>query len=146
MFINFALSFFYTFKTSKSFTVVEFENRGGVIMPLLLELHLEGGAKQQETVAAEIWKLDTQRVSKLFVTSKPVTKVVIDPLNQTADVNTTNNVWPPEVKEEPFHLTPENKSFDNPMKQDRAKKEREAKEKTEKAKAEKARKEAEKKK
>jgi len=129
-------------KTNKSFTVVDFENRGGVIMPLLVELHLEGGRKQDEVVAAEIWKLDSQRVSKLFVTSKPVTKVVIDPLKQTADVNLANNVWPPEVKEERFTLTPEDKSFDNPMKQDRAKKEREAKEKAEKAKADKAKKEA----
>jgi hypothetical protein len=132
-------------KTTKSFTVVDFENRGGVIMPLLVELHLEGGKTQEEVIAAEIWKLDTQRVSKLFVTTKPVTKVVIDPLKQTADVNTNNNVWPPEVKEETFTLTPENKSFDNPMKQDRANKEREAREKAEKAKAAKAKKEAEKK-
>lgn len=132
-------------KTTKSFTVVDFENRGGVIMPLLVELHLEGGKTQEEVIAAEIWKLDTQRVSKLFVTTKPVTKVVIDPLKQTADVNSNNNVWPPEVKEETFTLTPENKSFDNPMKQDRANKEREAREKAEKAKAAKAKKEAEKK-
>jgi len=124
-------------KTTKSFTVVDFENKGGVIMPLLVELHLEGGRKQEEVIAAEIWKLDAQRVSKLFVTSKPVIKVVIDPLKQTADVNLTNNVWPPEVKEEHFTLTPENKSFDNPMKQDRGKKEREAKEKAEKTKAKK---------
>jgi hypothetical protein len=132
-------------KTTKSFTVVDFENRGGVIMPLLVELHLEGGKKQEEVIAAEIWKLDSQRVSKLFVTTKPVIKVVIDPGKQTADVNTTNNIWPPEVKEESFTLNPENKSFDNPMKEDRAKKEREAREKAEKAKAAKDKKEAEKK-
>ncbi|MEJ6582168.1 MAG: M1 family metallopeptidase [Akkermansiaceae bacterium] len=131
--------------TTKSFTVVDFENRGGVIMPLLVELHLEGGKKQEEVIAAEIWKLDSQRVSKLFVTTKPVIKVVIDPGKQTADVNTTNNIWPPEVKEESFTLNPENKSFDNPMKEDRAKKEREAREKAEKAKAAKDKKEAEKK-
>lgn len=121
-------------KTKKAFTVVNFENRGGVIMPLIVELHLEGGKTREEIVPAEIWKLNSRSVSKLFVTNKPVTKVVVDPGMRTADVNFGNNTWPPEIPEERFNLTPEDKSFNNEMKRDREKKEKEAKEKAEKTK------------
>lgn len=130
--------------SKKLFTVVNFENKGGVIMPLIVELHLEGGSTQEEIVAAEIWKLNSSQVSKLFVTKKPVVKVVVDPGKRTADVNTGNNTWPPEIPEKRFGISPDRKgSSDNPMKRDRDKREREAKEKEQK---EEARKAAEKKK
>jgi len=121
--------------SKKHFTVVDFESRGGVVMPLVVELHFEGGGKKEVLVPAEIWKLNTKKVSKLFITSKPVSKVVVDPRNQTADIDQSNNTWPPPIEEKSFELKADKKrgEGDNPMKKAREQKEREAKEQKEKA-------------
>ncbi len=116
-------------KTKKSFTVARFENKGGVIMPILVELHLENGKKETHHIPAEIWKKNHKAVDKLFVTAKPVVKIVIDPSEQTADANTANNVWPPKIQEQPISLEPQNKSFNNEMKKAQAKKAAQAKKK-----------------
>jgi len=118
-------------KTNKRFTVVNFENKGGVIMPLLVELHLEGGGKELRTVPAEIWKKNHTSVSKLFVTKKPVVKVVLDPRKQTADASLENNVWPPEINRKPYSLyrTQKGAGANNPMRIAEKKKEAEKKRK-----------------
>lgn len=118
-------------KTKKHLTVATFENKGGVIMPILVELHFENGKHEQHTIPAEIWKKNHHSVSKLFVTGQPVVKIIVDPSEQTADANLKNNVWPPQIQEEPFSLSRPKKSSDNEMKRDRAKKAAEAKRKAE---------------
>jgi hypothetical protein len=118
-------------KTKKHLTIATFENKGGVIMPLLVELHLENGKKITQTIPAEIWKKNQKTVRKLFVTGKPVVKIVLDPREQTADAEKANNTWPPQIDEAPFSLKPSNDSFNNEMKKDRSKKAAEAKKKAE---------------
>lgn len=116
-------------KTKKHLTIATFENKGGVIMPVVVDLHLENGKKESHTIPAEIWKKDHKKVSKLFVTGKPVVKIVIDPSEQTADAQKGNNTWPPEIEEVPFTLSSPKGDFDNELKRDRAKKAAVAKEK-----------------
>ena len=131
-------------RANKRFTVVNFENKGGALMPLLVELHLKGGKKVLKTIPAEIWKKDHQQISKMFVTDKPVVKVVLDPRKETADAELRNNVWPPAIGKEAYSLFQDKKGGggNNPMKTAR-KKEEAAKKKLE---EEKKQKEAEKKK
>ena len=112
-------------------------------MPLLVELHFEGGGKELRTIPAEIWKKNHKEVSKLFVTKEPVIKVVLDPRKQTADTVLDNNVWPPQIDRDSYTLYRKQKSDGgNPMRT--AQKEKEAEEK--KRAEEKNRREAEKKK
>lgn len=118
-------------KTKKHLTIATFENKGGVIMPLLVELHLENGKKVTQTIPAEIWKKNHKSVKKLFVTGKPVVKIVLDPGEQTADAKKSNNTWPPQIDEAPFSLKPSDDSFNNEMKKAQAKKAAEAKKKAE---------------
>ena len=108
-------------KTNKHLTVANFENNGGVIMPILVELHFENGKKETHNIPAEIWKKNHKSVSKLFVTRHPVVKILVDPTEQTADAKKENNVWPPQIAEVPFTLERPGKSFDNEMKRARAK-------------------------
>jgi len=116
-------------KTNKHLTIANFENKGGVIMPILVELHLANGKKESHNIPAEIWKKDHKSISKLFVTRHPVVKILVDPTEQTADANQENNVWPPQIAEVPFTLESPGKSFDNEMKRARAKEADEAKKK-----------------
>lgn len=129
-------------KTNKHLTVANFENKGGVIMPILVELHFENGKTESHSIPAEIWKQDHKSVSKLFVTRHPVVKIMVDPTEQTADAYQGNNVWPPQIAEEPFTLERPNKSFDNEMKRARAKEAKEAAEAKKKAAEAKAKAEA----
>lgn len=116
-------------RTKKHLTIAHFQNKGGVLMPLLIELHLENGKKETHTIPAEIWKKNAQSVSKLFVTGNPVIKIALDPGAQTADANTANNVWPPQIEEKPFTLKPSGKSDSNDMQKARDKKAAAAKKK-----------------
>lgn len=116
-------------RTNKHLTVVNFENKGGAIMPILVQLHFRNGKKESHKIPAEIWKKNHEAVSKLFVTRYPVERVLIDPTEQTADANQENNVWPPQIKEESFTLERKNKSFNNDMKRAREKKAEEDKKK-----------------
>ena len=113
-------------KTKQDFQVVSFENKGGVIMPILVELHFEEGKPQKINLPAEMWKKNSRNVKRLFVTKRPIVKVVLDSGQQTADTNLTNNVWPPEIEEDRFKPGPKKESS-NPMRVNREKKEKEQK-------------------
>ncbi|MGC6425371.1 MAG: M1 family metallopeptidase [Akkermansiaceae bacterium] len=94
------------FDSNKEFQIVTFQNNGGVIMPLLVDLHFEKGKKQTVHLPAEIWKKNFREVKKLFVTKEPLVKVVIDPGERLGDTNMANNVWPPEIGETLFTPKP----------------------------------------
>ena len=93
-------------------------------MPILVELHFEEGKPQKINLPAEMWKKNSRNVKRLFVTKRPIVKVVLDSGQQTADTNLTNNVWPPEIEEDRFKPGPKKESS-NPMRVNREKKEKE---------------------
>jgi hypothetical protein len=71
-----------------------FSNYGGLVMPIILEFTYKDNTTEIRTIPAEIWKMGDVSVNKVFVTTKPLKKVVLDPYLQTADVNLDNNTWP----------------------------------------------------
>ncbi|OHX68440.1 aminopeptidase [Flammeovirga pacifica] len=73
---------------------VNFENVGGLVMPIIIELNFEDGSKDKKYIPAEIWKKDDKIVSKVFVTDKKVTSFFLDPNRETADIDTSNNHFP----------------------------------------------------
>jgi hypothetical protein len=40
--------------------------------------------------------MNDKEVSRTFATDKKITKIVIDPKLETADIDVTNNTWPKE--------------------------------------------------
>jgi hypothetical protein len=73
---------------------LEFENKGGLIMPIIVEFHFADGTKETKKMPAEIWKLDNKKVYKTFAFQKEVKTFVLDPNFETADTDTENNVFP----------------------------------------------------
>ena len=63
-------------------------------MSILVELTFEDGTKETHKFPAQIWRMNDKEVSRTFATKKQISKIVIDPQEETADVDTTNNVWP----------------------------------------------------
>ena len=67
-------------------------NKGGMVMPLILEWTYTDGTKEVERIPAEIWRKNEERIVKVFIKDKPVQSVKQDPYKETADINERNNV------------------------------------------------------
>ena len=81
-------------ENGSNFYVLDFANKGGLVMPILLDLHYEDGSKEHVRIPAEVWRRSPESVSKLLIRDKTLTQVVVDPNWETADVDTDNNYWP----------------------------------------------------
>ncbi len=77
-----------------------------------------------ESVPVEIWRKNEQNFQKVFVKEKVVTAINIDPYQETADIDVSNNNWP--VRELPtrFQVFKKHKQQEqlNPMQKAKAKK------------------------
>ena len=82
----------------KNFYEVTFKNKGGLVMPIIIEWTFEDGSQEIEKLPAEIWRKNESEVTKVFVKDKEVTNITIDPNEETADTNTADNVFPREEK------------------------------------------------
>ncbi|MGJ8548581.1 M1 family metallopeptidase [Winogradskyella wichelsiae] len=89
-------------ETPKFFYEVTFEKPGGLVMPLIVEYTYADGTKKRETYPAQIWRLNDKEVSKAIASNKEIVGVMVDPDLETADVDTSNNAWPKEVKASDF--------------------------------------------
>jgi len=77
-----------------NFYIFDFENIGGLVMPILLDVTYADNTKESIRIPAEIWRKNTHKVSKLLIREKEITAIAIDPNWETADVNVNNNYWP----------------------------------------------------
>lgn len=81
-------------KSPKYFYQVTFEKPGELVMPILVELTFEDGTTENHHFPAQIWRMNDKTANRTFATSKAVTKIVVDPKLETADVDVSNNTWP----------------------------------------------------
>ncbi len=70
-----------------------FSNKGGLVMPLIIEWPFNDGTKELDRIPVQVWRLNETRVIKTFVKNKEVASIQLDPLRETADINTANNSW-----------------------------------------------------
>ena len=117
--------------TQRNFYVIDFENIGGLVMPLILQLDYKDGARELVRIPAEIWRYNPKHTSKLIMTERELTAVTFDPNWELADANLDNNHWPRKAIKSRFQLFKE-KAEPSPMKkakeaEDKKKAEREGK-------------------
>jgi hypothetical protein len=79
---------------NKNLYEVTLANKGGLVMPVIIEWTYKDGSKEIERIPAEIWRVNEQKISKVFVKDKEVTKIVLDPNLETSDISTDDNVFP----------------------------------------------------
>ncbi|MDB5202439.1 MAG: family metallopeptidase [Ferruginibacter sp.] len=77
----------------KTIYELSFSNKGGLVMPIIIEWTFKDGSKQTERIAAQVWRKNENRVVKTFMKDKEVASIKIDPLRETADINEANNTW-----------------------------------------------------
>lgn len=110
-----------------NFYEITFKNKGGLVMPIILEFEFTDGTKETKRIPAEVWRYNCEQFTKVFPFQKEVKSIVLDPNLETADVDVSNNYYPPRPQPSRFQLYKEDKAAtrwdsggDNPMK--RAKK------------------------
>ena len=81
-------------KAPKYFYELVFEKPGDLVMPIIVEFEYEDGTKERKQYPAQIWRHNDKEVTKVFPSSKAIKKITIDPDEQTADVDLSNNSWP----------------------------------------------------
>jgi hypothetical protein len=70
-----------------------FSNKGGLIMPIIIEWTYKDGSKETEKIPAQVWRLNEKKVIKSFVKEKEVASIKLDPMRETADIDESNNSW-----------------------------------------------------
>ena len=86
----------------KNIYEITLKNKGGLIMPVIIEWTFKDGSKEIDRIPAEIWRLNENEVKKVFVKSKEVVRVVIDPNRETADTELSDNIFPKKPSESKF--------------------------------------------
>jgi len=81
-------------KKPSYFYEVTFEKPGGIPMPIIAEYTYSDGSTERITYPAQIWKTRSESIGKVIASDKEITKIVVDPDEETADIDTSNNTWP----------------------------------------------------
>jgi hypothetical protein len=89
---------------SKQFYELQFSNKGGLVMPIIIEWTYKDGTKEIERIPAQIWRKNETHITKLFVKEKEVASIRLDPNRETADIDESNNSWPVVQTESKFEV------------------------------------------
>ncbi|MEP6711694.1 MAG: M1 family metallopeptidase [Ferruginibacter sp.] len=77
----------------KNMYELTFSNKGGLVMPIIIEWTYKDGSKETERIAVQVWRKNENKVIKTFIKDKEVASIKLDPLRETADINEANNGW-----------------------------------------------------
>jgi hypothetical protein len=72
---------------------VTIENKGGLVMPLHLEVTYDDGTSEVRKLPVDIWRKNEKSFTYGFFSNKTVTSVTADPQEVFADVDRANNTW-----------------------------------------------------
>jgi len=89
---------------SRQFYELQFSNKGGLVMPIIIEWTYKDGTKEIERIPAQIWRKNESHVTKVFVKDKEVASIRLDPNRETADIDESNNSWPVVKTESKFEV------------------------------------------
>jgi len=107
---------------------LKFTNKGGTVMPIIIQWIYADGSKEIERIHAYVWRKNEKEVTKTFLKDKKAIAILLDPYKETADINEANNGW--NIKAEPsrFEVFKSEKAVrgqskgDNPMQHQKFKK------------------------
>ncbi|MFN3784062.1 MAG: M1 family metallopeptidase [Spirosomataceae bacterium] len=81
---------------NKHYYELTLSNKGGLIMPIILQVVYEDDTKEDIRIPAEVWRLNDQSFKKSIATVKKVKQFKLDPYFEIPDVDTSDNVFPRE--------------------------------------------------
>ena len=78
---------------NKNMYELTFSNKGGLVMPIIIEWTYKDGTKEIDRIPVQVWRQNENKVVKTFIKDKEVASIKLDPLRETADINEANNSW-----------------------------------------------------
>ena len=75
-----------------NFYLIDFENKGGLVMPIILDITYADGSIEHMKIPAEIWRYNSAKTSKLLIRDKEISALAIDAKWETADVNVNQDL------------------------------------------------------
>ena len=77
----------------KHFYELTLSNKGGLVMPVIIEWTYKDGTKEIDRIPAQVWRTNEKKITKTFMKDKEVASVKLDPMRETADIDESNNSW-----------------------------------------------------
>ncbi|MBK9733800.1 MAG: hypothetical protein IPO92_02030 [Saprospiraceae bacterium] len=91
--------------SDKNFYEIEIEKIGGLIMPIIYEIKYDDGTAEIIRIPAEIWRKESEtKISRIHITDKIISQIVLDPYLETADIDTKNNFFPRKTDSSKFEI------------------------------------------
>lgn len=100
---------------NKQFYELSFTNKGGLVTPLIIQAKFVDGTDTVIRIPAEIWRMDQQTVTKVFIFDKAVSSFKLDPFLEMADCDVSNNSFPPAATPTRYQLFQQKQQNENPM-------------------------------
>ena len=94
---------------------VDFRNHGGLVTPIPLTLTYADGSTESLMIPAQVWRRDTEEVTKLMILDEQVVSMSIDDDHQIADADRSNNAFPQRPQQSRFELYRSSSESDNQM-------------------------------
>lgn len=92
-----------------------FTNAGGLVMPVIVQAIFEDDTYETVYIPAEIWRMNDQTITKVFIFNKKVKQFRLDPYLETADCDLDNNFWPPQKQPTRFESYTKSRTRENLM-------------------------------
>jgi len=89
-------------KIPKYFYEVVFDKPGGLVMPLIVEYSYADGTNKLVKYPVQVWRKNDAEVKKVIATDKEIVGITVDPNQETADIDTSNNSWPKKIAKSDF--------------------------------------------
>jgi Peptidase family M1 domain len=111
-----------------NFYEMTFDMKGDLLSPIVFEMQYTDGTKEYHNIPAEIWRYGNRKATKVIRTAKTLAHVQVDPYLETADVELTNNTFPPKPQMSRFEIFKQNQNQfgggENPMQRQKRAQER----------------------
>ncbi len=95
---------------------IDFENVGGLVTPLPMRIEYEDGSSREMMLPAEIWRYNAEQVTRMMIESRRIAAISVDDAHLTADVDYSNNRFPPRIERSRFELYKSERKRRNLMK------------------------------
>ena len=89
-------------KEPKFFYQVTIEKPGGLVMPVIIQYNYADGSSETKTWPAQVWRYNDMEITKAIASEKEIVSFVLDPNEETADIDTSNNAWPKKMEQSEF--------------------------------------------
>lgn len=109
-------------RNESNFYLIDLENVGGLVMPVVLKLTHTDGTTREIRLPAELWVRNSRKVSRLVVSDAEIESVELDPHLESADTDRSNNRFPPQISKSRFRLYQEEKKKNEMQKAEQRKK------------------------